>query len=155
MADDMDQEAGYDFDEFHIEEEGNAPRFVNLQKRRLKEIRREYEGRSNVKKGEFFLTETFSTPKEIKQKIRMYALECRRDIRIDKCDQERVRAYCKGTVVDYGRNDTASCQTSASCSQSKGKFATSKTYNKRPSPCTHGPYMCQKLVMNVVGLSKH
>lgn len=71
MADDTDQEAGYDFDEFHSDEKGNAPRFVNLRKRRLKEIRREYEGRSNVKKGEFFVTETFSTPKEIKQKIRM------------------------------------------------------------------------------------
>ena len=75
MEDDKDHDAGYNFDEFHSDEEGNCNRLVNLRKKRLKEIRREYEGRLNVKKGEFFASETFPRPKDIKQKLRTYALE--------------------------------------------------------------------------------
>ncbi|PWA57203.1 hypothetical protein CTI12_AA412580 [Artemisia annua] len=82
MVDYTDHDTGYNFDEFHSDEEGNASRFVNLRKIRLKEIRMEYEGMSNVKKGEFFVTETFNQPKDIKQKLRTYAMESRRDIRI-------------------------------------------------------------------------
>jgi hypothetical protein len=134
MADDTDHDVGYNFDEFHSDEEANASRFFNLRKKRLKEIRREYEGRSNVKKGEFYVSEKFARPKEIKQKLRTYALESRRDIRMEKCDQERIRAICKGIVVGYGRNDTGSCQPSGSCSQSKGKFGSSKTYKNKAKP---------------------
>ncbi|PWA87833.1 hypothetical protein CTI12_AA108670 [Artemisia annua] len=131
MADYTDHDSGYNFDDdFQSDEEGNNNRFVNLRKIRLKEIRKEYEGRSNVRKGEFYVTETFKHPKEIKDKLRIYALESRRDIRIEKCDQERIRAMCRGTLVGYGRKDTGSSQPSASSSQSKGKFASSKTYKK-------------------------
>lgn len=131
MADYTDHDSGYNFDDdFHSDEEGNNNKFVTLRKIRLKEIRKEYEGRANVKKGEFFVTETFKQPKGIKDKLRIYVLESRRDIRIEKCDQERIRAMCRGTVVGYGRNYTGSCQPSASSSQSKGKFASSKTYKK-------------------------
>jgi hypothetical protein len=132
MADYTDHDSGYNFDDdFHSDEEGNNNKFVTLRKIWLKEIRKEYEGRANVKKGEFFVTETFKHPKDIKDKLRIYALESRRDIRIEKCDQERIRAICRGTVVGYGRNDTGSCQPSASSSQSKGKFASTKTYKKK------------------------
>lgn len=132
MADYTDHDSGYNFDDdFHSDEEANNNKFVTLRKIRLKEIREEYKGRANVKKGEFFVTETFKHPKDIKDKLIIYALESRRDIRIEKCDQERIRAMCRGTVVGYGRNDTGSCQPSASYSQSKGKFASSKTYKKK------------------------
>jgi hypothetical protein len=131
MTDYTDHDIGYNFDDdFHSDEEANNNKFVNLRKIRLKEIRKEYEGRSNVKKGEFFVTETFKQPKDIKDKLRIYALESRRDIRIEKCDQERIRAMCRGIVVGYGRKDTGSSQPSASSSQSKGKFASSKPYKK-------------------------
>ena len=44
-----------------------------------------------LRRVSFFVTETFLTPKDIKQKLRTYALESRRDIRMEKCDKERVR----------------------------------------------------------------
>ena len=74
----------------------------------------------------------------------MHDLECRRDVRVDKCDgHERVRACCYGTLVGYGngkhadsdgRNSSTGCQTKPSCSQSKGKFVTFKTFKKRGKP---------------------
>ena len=36
IADDTDHDAGYNFDEFHSDEEDNGPGFVNLRKKRLK-----------------------------------------------------------------------------------------------------------------------
>ncbi|PWA67838.1 hypothetical protein CTI12_AA314100 [Artemisia annua] len=152
MADYTDHDAGYNFDEFQSDDEGNASRFVNLRKIRLKEIRREYEGRSNVKKGEFYVTETFARPKDIKQKLRTYALESRRDIRMEKCDQEKIRAICKATVVGYGRNDTRSSQPRLLLHSQRAILPVPKPTKRRPSPCAHGPCMCQKLVMNVVGV---
>ncbi|PWA82927.1 hypothetical protein CTI12_AA174410 [Artemisia annua] len=131
MADYTDHDIGCNFEEFHSDGEVNASRLVNLRKIRLKEIRREYEGRSNVKKGEFFVTETFNRPKAIKQ--------------------ERIRAICRGTVVGYGRNNTGSSQPSASSSQSKGNFASSKTYKKKNKPMCPWSLHVSK-VMNVVGV---
>ncbi|PWA91320.1 hypothetical protein CTI12_AA091710 [Artemisia annua] len=46
MADYTDHDSGYNFDDdFQSDEEGNNNKFVNLRKIRLKEIRKEYEGR--------------------------------------------------------------------------------------------------------------
>ena len=56
VAKDIDTHAGYDFDEFDSSEDSRAPKIAHIKMKMLKEIRREYQGKESVNKGEFFVT---------------------------------------------------------------------------------------------------
>ncbi|GJS59922.1 hypothetical protein Tco_0654706 [Tanacetum coccineum] len=81
--------------------------------------------------------------KEIKDLIRMYAIETMRDFKVKKCDNKRVRAYCYGLVVVYGKGKHADVDDS------------SKHTKCVKNPYASSPYTSQKLGRKYLGVSKH
>ncbi|GJT87811.1 hypothetical protein Tco_1069528 [Tanacetum coccineum] len=76
----------------------------------LREIRREYAGKENIKEGDFFVTQDFAHRKLIIDKLRILTVESSRVIQIVKCDNVRVNAKCFGIVVGYKKTKKAPMQ---------------------------------------------
>ncbi|KAK9070577.1 hypothetical protein SSX86_010979 [Deinandra increscens subsp. villosa] len=73
----------------------------------------------NVNSGsiQFYLGQMFGTKEECKQLIREHSVQTRRNIRIIKDEDDRVRAICKGSMGDVGTSSSKG----PSLSKKKGK----------------------------------
>ncbi|GKE59800.1 hypothetical protein Tco_1510167 [Tanacetum coccineum] len=79
----------------------------NYKKRRLAELRTEMEGVINASgqwKYSFYIGKQFTTPKEAKDRVYLYFIESRRNLKLYKNDSVRIRARREGNTGPTGPN---------------------------------------------------
>nr|GEV80512.1 hypothetical protein [Tanacetum cinerariifolium] len=69
-----------DFDDFNSSEDGGADQIVTNRNKSLKQIRREYKGKCDIREGEFFVSK--SLEQERNDKVSVLAIESRRSIKV-------------------------------------------------------------------------
>nr|KAJ0212186.1 hypothetical protein LSAT_V11C400223730 [Lactuca sativa] len=57
-------------------------------------------------KDPFYIHQTFSTTKEVKQQIYLHSIQSRRELDFVKNDKNRIRVVCKGTIPNLGISET-------------------------------------------------
>nr|GEU74155.1 RNA-directed DNA polymerase, eukaryota, reverse transcriptase zinc-binding domain protein [Tanacetum cinerariifolium] len=87
-----------DFDECDSGDKGNDEQQLNNINIRLKQIRRAYKGRCNIRGGEFFVGQEFGTRKQVTQRVRILTVEARRALKFLECDKHKFREKCFGTL---------------------------------------------------------
>ncbi|GJY43180.1 mutator type transposase, partial [Tanacetum coccineum] len=69
-----------------------------LRKRKLKQIRKQAHASEQIYKTYFYVGKEFPNKEEVKSYIKEHSIETGREIRMEKNDNERVRAVCKGVI---------------------------------------------------------
>ncbi|CAI9278149.1 unnamed protein product [Lactuca saligna] len=80
----------------------------NRRRKLIKAIRRAMENSEARVSDPFYVYQKFTSSEELKDAIRQHAVEIRREIDFIKNDKNRVRAICKGTILDHGQLDPCS-----------------------------------------------
>nr|GEX27349.1 hypothetical protein [Tanacetum cinerariifolium] len=69
-----------------------------LRKRKLKQIRKQAHASEQIYKTYFYMGKEFPNKEEVKAYIKEHSIETVREIRLEKNDNERVRAICRGFI---------------------------------------------------------
>ncbi|GJV61301.1 mutator type transposase [Tanacetum coccineum] len=78
-------------------------------KRKLKQIRKQAHATEQVYKTYFYVGKEFTSKEEARSYIKEHSIETRREIRMEKNDNERIRAVCRGVIPSLPSfEDTAS-----------------------------------------------
>jgi len=79
---------------------------------------------ASSKRTHFYIGQAFYTSKEVKEAVKIYAIENRREISFDKNDKNRVKAICNGTIPNLS---SITCGGPSKGSTVKGKGVRSMT----------------------------
>ncbi|CAI9275866.1 unnamed protein product [Lactuca saligna] len=78
---------------------------VGQRKKTIKSIQRAYENdKANVAEP-FYILQTFNTAQEFKERVKVHAIETRRELGFEKNDKNMVRVVCRGTIPKLGNLD--------------------------------------------------
>ncbi|GJW29148.1 mutator type transposase [Tanacetum coccineum] len=69
-----------------------------LRKRKLKQIRKQAHASEQIYKTYFYVEKEFPNKEDVKSYIKEHSIETKREIRMEKNDNERVRAVCRGVI---------------------------------------------------------
>ncbi|GJY94217.1 mutator type transposase [Tanacetum coccineum] len=69
-----------------------------LRKRKLKQIRKQAHASEQIYKTHFYVGKEFPNKEEVKEYIKVHSIKTMREIRLEKNDNERVRAIYKGVI---------------------------------------------------------
>nr|KAJ0186252.1 hypothetical protein LSAT_V11C900478630 [Lactuca sativa] len=73
-------------------------------KKSIREIQRAHENDEALVSEPFYIFQKFGSAKEFKDKVKLHAIETRRELALEKNDKNRVRWVCKGTIPKLGPN---------------------------------------------------
>nr|KAJ0199185.1 hypothetical protein LSAT_V11C600340960 [Lactuca sativa] len=83
-------------------DEGEASK----KKKKIRDLQRAHKNEAAVVKDPFYIHQTFSTTKEVKQQIYLHSIQTRRELEFVKNDKNRIRLVCKGTIPNLGILET-------------------------------------------------
>ncbi|CAI9269138.1 unnamed protein product [Lactuca saligna] len=84
-------------------DEGEASK----KRKKIRDLRRAHKNEAAAVKDPFYIHQTFSTAKEVKQQIYLHSIQSRRELDFVKNDKNRIRVVCKGTIPNLGILETA------------------------------------------------
>ncbi|CAI9279938.1 unnamed protein product [Lactuca saligna] len=73
-------------------------------KKSIRAIQRAHENDEALVSEPFYIFQKFGSAKEFKDKVKLHAIETRRELALEKNDKNRVRWVCKGTIPKLGPN---------------------------------------------------
>ncbi|KAI3503301.1 hypothetical protein L1887_31741 [Cichorium endivia] len=76
-------------------------------KKTIKAIRRAHENENALISDPFYLCQTFTSAEEFKKRVKLHAIETRRELDFEKNDANRVRVTCKGSIPTLGKIGTS------------------------------------------------
>ena len=107
-----------------------------LRKKRLKQLRKQAHAADKIYKTFFYVGKQFPNREHVKEYIKEHAIETRRRIRMEKNDNERVRAVCKGVIPSLPTGEAQNLDTGVSGpSQSTGSKV---KWTKKTAPRSSG-----------------
>ncbi|KAL7606030.1 hypothetical protein Lser_V15G16094 [Lactuca serriola] len=83
-------------------DEGEASK----KRKKIRDLRRAHKNEAAAVKDPFYIHQTFSTAKEVKQQIYLHSIQSRRELDFVKNDKNRIRVVCKGTIPNLGILET-------------------------------------------------
>ncbi|CAI9292371.1 unnamed protein product [Lactuca saligna] len=78
---------------------------VGQRKKTIKAIQRAHENDEANVAEPFYILQTFNTAQEFKERVKVHAIETRRELGFEKNDKNRVRVVCRGTIPKLGNLD--------------------------------------------------
>ncbi|KAL7587244.1 hypothetical protein Lser_V15G37370 [Lactuca serriola] len=74
--------------------------------KKIRYLQRAHKNEAAVVKDPFYIHQTFSTTKEVKQQIYLHSIQSRRELDFVKNDKNMIRVVCKGTIPNLGILET-------------------------------------------------
>ncbi|XP_023748425.2 uncharacterized protein LOC111896688 [Lactuca sativa] len=84
-------------------DEGEASK----KRKKIRDLQRAHKNEAAAVKDPFYIHQTFSTTKEVKQQIYLHSIQSRRELEFVKNDKNRIRVVCKGTIPNLGILETS------------------------------------------------
>lgn len=99
---------GLNFSDFESGSGSDDDELERIRKRKLKELRKLSKPTNvdeQVGKVHWYVGQQFDGPSQIKELVRLHAVDTRRDLFFDKNDKQRIRVKCKGRTPCYGQQN--------------------------------------------------
>ena len=105
-----------------------------LRKRKLKQIRKQAHASNQVYKTYFYVGQKFPTRELVKERVKDHSIETRRDLIMEKNDNERVRVVCRGIMPTFPTYEDNESGNGPDANGSKAKWTKGKVCSSKGVP---------------------